>query len=142
MIYFGKITGEIDSDTFLEVTLKNGESVYAAMTIPTGTSLSLPSKDWIDANKDKFLALVSFEGDIYNKAFIVGFYPIKGAKSEEYNTFEKLIEVLYKLIDQLSKAKTNTQIGPQPFLPDTLQVFMQLKQDIDKYKKDILPLSK
>ena len=140
MVQFAKITGKVE-DNLIQVTFKTGESVYASMVV-AGVSLSIPSEDWIKDNKDKFLAIVSFEGESFTTAFILGFYPVKGAKSKDFNTFEKIIEVLYKLVDQLSKAKVNTQIGPQPFLPDTLQVLAQLKQDIDKHKKDILDLSK
>lgn len=138
MIEFGKITGEVENN-LIQVKMRTGESLFAPLTV-IGTDVSLPSEDWIIANKDNFLALVTYEKDMYISPMIIGFYPVKGADSKTYNTFERLFEMFYKLIEQLLKAKVNTQIGPQPFMPDTIQVFNDVKRELDEIKKLILPL--
>ena len=116
--------------------MRTGESLFAPLTV-IGTDVSIPSEDWITANKDNFLALVTYEKDMYISPMIIGFYPVKGASSSEYNTFEKVIVILEKLLEQLSKARINTQIGPQQFMPDTLMVLKQLTQDLAIDKSDI-----
>lgn len=138
MIEFGKITGEVENN-LIQVQMRTGESLYAPMTT-MGIDVSLPSEQWIKDNKDSFLALVAYEKDLYISPMIIGFYPVKGADSKTYNTFERLFEMFYKLIEQLLKAKVNTQIGPQPFMPDTIQVFNDVKKELDEIKKLILPL--
>lgn len=135
MIEFGKITGEVDNN-LIQVKMRTGESLFAPLTV-IGTDVSIPSEDWITANKDNFLALVTYEKDMYISPMIIGFYPVKGASSSEYNTFEKVIVILEKLLEQLSKARINTQIGPQQFMPDTLMVLKQLTQDLALAKSDI-----
>ena len=138
MIEFGKITGEVDNN-LIQVKMRTGESLFAPLTI-IGTDVSIPSEDWITANKDNFLALVTYEKDMYISPMIIGFYPVKGADSSSYNTTERLLAMVSKLIEQLLKAKVNTQIGPQPFMPDTIQVFNDIKKELDEIKKLILPV--
>lgn len=133
MIEFAKITGNVERN-YIEVKMRTGESLYAPIVV-MGTDVTLPSDKWIADNKDNFLALVSFEKDIPESPLIIGFYPVKGADSSAYNTMERLTEVLLKLIEQLLKAKVNTQIGPQPFMVDTIQVFNNLKKDIEDCKE-------
>lgn len=136
MIEFGKITGELDGNLY-ELQLIRGECIFAPLIV-TSVGASVPSEDWVKANKDNFLALVSYESENPNKPFIIGFYPTKSAKSNEYNILERLLDMNLKLVEQLLKAKTNTQIGPQPFMPDTIQVFNEVKDELDEIKKLIL----
>ena len=138
MIEFGKITGEVDNN-LIQVKMRTGESLFAPLTI-IGTDVSIPSKDWIIANKDNFLALVTYEKNMYISPMIIGFYPVKGADSSSYNTSERLLITVIELIEQLLKAKVNTQIGPQPFMPDTIQVFNNINKELDEIKKLILPI--
>lgn len=138
MIEFGKITGEVDGN-LVQVRLRMGESFFAPMAV-VGTDVSVPSEEWISANKDNFLALVSYEKDIYESPIIVGFYPVKGADSSSYNTTERLLAMVTKLVEQLLKAKVNTLLGPQPFMVDTLQVLNEVKTELAEIKKLILPI--
>ena len=135
MIEFAKILGETEGNR-TRVMFRTGESVLAPM-VAMGTDVSVPSAKWISANKDNFLALITFEKNIWESPMIIGFYPVKGASSKEYNTHERLIAVVEKLITQLSKARINTQIGPQKFMPDTLVVLDDLKDTVDLIKEDI-----
>lgn len=135
MIEFGKITGEVDNN-LIQVKMRTGESLFAPLTV-IGTDVSIPSKDWITANKDNFLALVTYEKDMYISPMIIGFYPVKGASSAKYNSFERLMDVVEKLVKQLSEARVNTQLGPQQFLPDTLLVFEELSDIIGDIKRNI-----
>ena len=118
MIEFGKITGEVENN-LIQVKMRTGENLYAAVTT-MGTSVSAPSEKWIQDNKDNFLALVTFEKDLDESPMIIGFYPVRGADSSHYNTHELLIKIMEELLNQLKKARVNTQIGPQNFMPDTL----------------------
>ena len=133
MIEFGKITGEVEGN-FIQVKLRTGECLFAPVTI-VGMDVSLPSEDWITANKDNFLALVTYEKDMYISPMVIGFYPVKGADSSSYNTTERLLAMVTKLIEQLLKAKVNTMLGPQPFMPDSMQVFTEIKQELDEISK-------
>ena len=135
MIEFGKITGDTDNN-LIEVRMRTGECLYAPIAV-VGTDVTIPSAEWITAHKDSFLALVTFEKDIYANPIIIGFYPTKGADSSKYNTTEKLITILEKLLTQLGKTKVNTQIGPQQFMPDTLMVLEQLSDELKTAKQDI-----
>lgn len=136
---FAKITGKMEGHK-IQVTFRTGESLYAPLTI-IGNDVTVPSQEWIDSNKDAFLALVDFEKGMTIAPIILGFYPVKGASSETYNVTERLLAMNYTLIEQLLKAKTNTMIGPQPFMPDTIQVFTDLKKELDEIKKLIQPLN-
>lgn len=138
MIEFGKITGEVDNN-LMQVRMRTGECLFAPVVV-VGTDVSVPSKDWVAANKDNFLALVTYEKDMYISPMIIGFYPVKGADSSSYNTTERLLAMVMKLIEQLLKAKVNTQIGPQPFMSDTIKVLNDIKSELDEVKKLILPL--
>ena len=138
MIEFAKITGEVENQ-YIQVKMRTGESLFAPFML-VGTDVSAPSKEWISANKDKFLALVSFEKDIPESPIVVGFYPVKGADSSSYNTSERLLAVVTKLTEQLLTAKVNTMLGPQPFMPDSIQVFNELKTELAEIKKLILEI--
>lgn len=138
MIEFGKITGEME-DNLLQVKMRTGECIYAPITT-IGTGVSLPSEEWINNNKDCFLALVAYEKNMCISPMIIGFYPVRGADSSSFNTTERLLIVVSELIEQLLKAKVNTQIGPQPFMVDTIQVFNDLKKELTEIKNLILPL--
>ena len=135
MIEFAKITGDTDNN-LVEVRMRTGECLYAPVAV-VGTDVTAPSAEWITAHKDEFLALVAFEKGLLMNPILVGFYPVKGADSSKYNTTEKLIALLEKLLQQLQKARVNTQIGPQQFMPDTLMVLEQLSADLAEAKKDI-----
>ena len=140
MIEFGKITGEVEGN-FIQVKLRTGECLFAPVTI-VGTDVSLPSEVLITANKDNFLSLVTYVKYMYISPMVIGFYPVKGADSSSYNTTERLLAMVTKLIEQLLKAKVNTMLGPQPFMPDSMQVFTEIKQELDEISKLILPLKK
>ena len=135
MIEFAKILGETEGN-MTRVQFRTGETLLVPMAI-MGNNVSIPSKKWISDNKSNFLALIDFEKNIGESPILIGFYPVKGASSKKYNTHERLITVVEKLIEQLSKAKVNTQIGPQQFMPDTLMILDNLKQTISLLKEDI-----
>lgn len=138
MIEFGKITGEVEGN-LMQVKMRTGEHLFAPLTV-IGTDASIPSEQWVKDNKDNFLALVTYEKDMYISPMIIGFYPVKGADSSSYNTTERLLAMVTKLIEQLLKAKVNTQIGPQPFMSDTIQVLNDIKEELDEIAKLILPV--
>lgn len=138
MIEFGKITGEVENN-LLQVQMRTGEHLFAPVVV-MGTNVSVPSEDWVTANKDNFLALVTYEKDMPISPMIIGFYPVSGADSATYNTTERLLAMITKLIEQLLKAKVNTQIGPQPFMPDTIKVFNDIKKELEEITKLILPI--
>lgn len=137
MIEFGKIL-DLDKN-YLRVQLRTGERIYAPI-VTMGANVSLPSEKWVQSNKDNFLALVAYEKGIWENPMIIGFYPVKGGESKSYNTHERLLAMVVKLIEQLLKAKVNTQIGPQPFMQDTIKVFNEIKSELDEIDKLILPL--
>ena len=138
MIEFGKITGEVDNN-LVQVMLRTGENLFAPMAV-VGTDVSIPSEEWIKSNKNNFLALVTYEKDMYISPMIIGFYPVKGADSSSYNTTERILAAVTKLTEQLLKAKVNTQIGPQPFMTDTIKVLTEVKTELNDISKLILPL--
>lgn len=140
MIEFAKITGEMEG-TNLQVRMRTGEHLYAPIVV-SGIGATLPTKEWISANKDSFLALVTYEGDTFYDPMVIGFFPVKGADSSSYNTTDRVYRMFLKLIEQLLKAKVNTQIGPQPFMPDTIQVFNEIKKELDDVGKLMLDLKK
>ena len=123
----------------LQVSMRTGESLFAPI-VPTGVGVAIPSKKWISDNKDKFLALVTFEKNLLDNPMIIGFYPVKGADSKAYDITERLIEALLELLDGLSSAKTNTSIGPQPFMPETITKLKEITTEIKKIKELVLPL--
>ena len=139
MIEFGKITGEV-KDSYIQVRLRTGECLFAPIAV-VGTSVTVPSDKWVTNNKDNFLALVSYEKDMYISPIIIGFYPVKGASSSEYNTVERIIAEFEKLVSQLLKAKVNTQIGPQPFMQDTIKVLSEVKDELKNISDDVLKLN-
>lgn len=139
MIDYAKITGEIDGSFRFQVKMPTGETLFAPMLV-MGNNIQVPSKDWIDANKDSFLAVVTYQGSSYYDPIIMGFLPVKGAKSEDFNTMERLLKVTTELVEQLQSAKVNTQIGPQPFMADTQQKLSEFKQELDDIAKLIEPL--
>lgn len=139
MIEFGQITGKVEKN-LIQVKMRTGESLYAPVAV-VGTTVSVPSETWITANKNNFLALISYEKDLLISPIIVGFYPVKGATSEKYNSFERLMAVVEKLVSQLSEAKVLTQLGPQQFLPDTLMVFKELSSELTNIKNEINQIS-
>lgn len=138
MIEFGKITGEMDGH-MIQVKMRTGECLYAPLTV-IGNDVSLPSEEWISANKDSFLALVTYEKDMAISPMIIGFYPVKGSDSSSYNVVERLLAMNVKLIDQLLKAKVNTMLGPQPFMVDTIKVFTEIQKELEEIGKLILPV--
>lgn len=138
MIEFAKILGEIEGNN-LRVRMRTGETLYAPMVV-VGTDMALPSRKWINSNKDNFLALVTYEKDLLMSPMIVGFYPVKGADSSSYNTSERLLAVIIKLLDQLTKAKVNTFIGPQPFMPDTIKELISINQELSEIQELITSL--
>lgn len=138
MIEFAKITGEVENNHIM-VQIRTQETFLAPIAV-MGTDVSVPSEDWIKNNKDKFLALVAYEKDIPENPFIIGFYPVRGADSSEYNTTERLLAMVLKLVEQLINAKVNTFLGPQPFMQDTIQVLNDIKDELNNISDLILPL--
>lgn len=136
MIDFAKITGEVDGNR-IEVQMPTGEHLYAPLLL-TGTATTLPTADWISTHKDNFLAVITYEGSRCYDSMVVGFYPVKGADSTSYNTTDRMFKMLVKLVEQLLKAKTNTQLGPQPFMSDTIQVLNDIKKELDDISKLML----
>lgn len=118
----------------LEVMMPTGECLFAPLLV-VGTSVTVPTQEWINKHKDDFLAVVTYEGTECYDSMILGFYPVKGANSDSYNTTDQMFRILVKLIDQLLKAKTNTQIGPQPFMQDTIKVLNDLKKELEETSK-------
>lgn len=139
MIEFAKILGELDNN-MLQVMMRTGESLFAPFAV-MGTAVSIPSEKWVKDNKDKFLALVTYEKNIFKSPIIIGFYPVEGANSSTYNTHERLIAVIEKLLKDLSKARVNTQIGPQKFMPDTQLELEKLSSEVTDIKNNIKSLS-
>lgn len=137
MIEYTKIISSEDEEKYIKVKARTGEEFVAQMCI-TGISALLPSKVWIDKNKDNFLAIVSYEKNLLENPLIIGFLPLEKSKATEYNFLYLCTEVLLKLIEQLGKAKVNTQLGPQPFMPDTVLVLDDLKDKLEEYKKEVL----
>ena len=135
MIEFGKITGDVDGH-YIEVQMRTGEHLYAPLVI-MGNSVSIPSESWIKANKDNFLALVAFEKNILENPMVIGFYPVKGATSKTYDVTEKLLSVVTELVSELQKARINTQLGPQKFLPDTQIELSNMKDTLDAISETI-----
>ena len=135
MIEFGKITGDMDGH-YIEVQMRTGEHLYAPLVV-MGNSVSVPSESWVKANKDNFLALVAFEKDILENPMVIGFYPVKGATSKTYDVTEKLLSVVTELVSELQKARINTQLGPQKFLPDTQIELSNMKDTLDAISETI-----
>lgn len=138
MIEFAKITGEVDNN-HVQVRMLDGECLYAPIVV-VGTNVTIPSEEWIKANKDNFLALITYERDMITSPMVVGFYPVKGADSSAFNATERLLSSCLQLVEQLLKAKVNTLIGPQPFMPDSIQVFTDIKTELEEIQKLILPI--
>lgn len=130
MIEFGKITGLVKG-TKLQVQLRDKTHLYAPITV-MGTNVTLPSQEWLLANKDSFLALVAYEDDELTHPMIIGFYPVRGADSSRYNVTEMLISVVDDLVQTIIEAKTSTSIGPMPFMPDTQAKLAQAKANLSK----------
>ena len=138
MVEFGKMTGKVDG-TRVQVRLRQGEHLYAPLST-VGSGVALPSDKWIRDNKDNFLALVAFEKDLLENPTIIGFYPVKGAKSEEYSVTERLLKATTDLVEKLMSGKITTQLGPQGFMPDTMQALQQIKQELLDIKELIKPV--
>lgn len=136
MIDFAKITGEVEGNR-IEVQMPTGEHLFSPIML-NGTAVTFPSEEWIKNNKDNFLAVISYEGSRCYDSMVLGFYPVKGADSTSYNTTDRMFKMLVKLVDQLLKAKTNTQLGPQPFMTDTIQVLNEIKTELDEVGKLML----
>lgn len=140
MIEFYKLTGKSDGDR-LQVKSRTGEEMYAPM-INVGTSTSVPSASWLLTNKDNFIALVSFERESFSRPIILGFYPVKGARTSDFDIVFKLMTAFEDLLDSLAQAKTNTLLGPQPFFADTLLKINQTKVEVEKMKTERLEINK
>ena len=140
MIEFAKITGEMEG-TNLQVRMRTGECLFAPMVV-LGVGATLPTQEWIDQYKDEFLAMVSYEGETFYDPMVIGFFPVKGADSPRHNTTYRTFRMLVKLVEQLLKAKVNTQLGPQPFMPDTIKVLDEVKKELEDIEKLMLNIKK
>jgi hypothetical protein len=65
----------------------------------------------------------------------------KAKEKEPMLLGNKTYEKLDKLLDTLLAAKVNTSLGPQPFLPTTLQELQDLKANLNEIKSTTLNLS-
>ena len=140
MIEFYKLTGKSGGDR-IQVKARTGEEMYAPM-INVGTSTSVPTQKWLMENKDNFIALVSYERDSFSRPLIIGFYPVKGAKSSDFDLMLKVMNLFDNLLDQLLQAKTNTMMGPQMFFPDTIQKIQETKLKLEELKQERLEINK
>ena len=136
MIEFAKITGKTEKPNLIEVKMRTGECLYAPL-ITVGINVSIPSDTWISANKDNFLALVTFVDDLGQNPAVIGFYPVKGADSTSYNLTERMIEKFKELLDKLGQAKVLTQLGPRQFMPDTLLDLQKMSMEIDTMMQEV-----
>lgn len=140
MIEFYKLTGKSLGDR-LGIKSRTGEEMYAPM-VGVGTATSVPSATWLATNKDNFIALVALESDDYSRPLVIGFYPVKGAKSSEFDAMFKLMNMFDELLDNLLQAKTNTMIGPQMFFPDTISKINEIKVKVQELKNERLEINK
>ena len=136
MIEFAKITGKTEKPNLIEVKMRTGECLYAPITT-VGANVCIPSDTWITKNKDSFLALVTFVGNVNQNPAVIGFYPVKGADSTEYNVTERMVEMFKTLLEKLGQAKVLTQLGPQQFMPDTLLDFQKMSTEIDTMMQEV-----
>lgn len=134
MIEFGKITGEVE-DGLVQVQLRTGECLFAKLTI-VGNDTTIPSDDWVKTNKNMFLALVTYEKNIWNSPMIIGFYPTNNY-SVESNVLYKTLGLLSELIGILKEAKTLTLMGPQTFTPDVITKLASLDSKYNNILKEI-----
>ena len=138
MIEFANITGQVDGHKIC-VKMRTGESFYAPIVV--AVNAPIPSEEWIQNNKDSFLALVSFEKGLGQNPMVIGFYPVKGADSTKYGIVERLLTANINLLDKLINGKVNTNIGPQPFMPNTLKALNDIKKELEEIEKLILPIN-
>lgn len=125
---YAKITGKV-SGKLIQVKMSTGESLFAPIAI-SGINVTLPSDTWIRENKDNFLAIVAYDNDEYDEPVIIGFLPVKGADSMKFNVTERLLQATLDIVEKLLNGKVNTQIGPQPFMPTTIQGLNQIKSEL------------
>lgn len=133
MIEYAKLTGKSDAP-YYEVQVRTGERIYARFA-NAGFGISLPSAKWYQDNKDRFLALLSYEGDNVDEPILLGFSPLDNAATSDSNVYERLLKVVTNLVERLLNAKVNTQIGPQPFLVDTIQDLNDMKTELNNIKQ-------
>jgi hypothetical protein len=132
---FFKIIGSEPKNT-VRVKSRTGFEFVLPIVI-SNPAAPLPSEKWITDNKDKFLAVILTEETISPTPVLIGFYPVAGASSTEFNIFEQLLKACTELTQALQEAKVATSIGPQPFMPDTLTKLGDLKTNLDKIKESI-----
>lgn len=140
MIEFAKLTNELKGD-YLKVKMRTGEEIFAPL-INVGTSTSLPTTKWLNDNKDSFLALITYERESFSHPLIIGFFPVKGAKTQDFDIIFKLLTLVEDLLKELRQAKTNTMLGPQPFFPDTNLNIQKIELELDELKKERLEINK
>ena len=136
---FVKIIGDIDGSS-LRVRLPTGEEMFAPMV--TSLGLPLPSQKWIDNNKDSFLAILQYQENLNPEPIVVGFYPVKGAESDKFSIFERLLKVNLEVIELLAVARIATQLGPQPFMADSQEKIVNIKKEIQELIENVLPIKK
>ncbi len=82
MIEFAQLTDDLDGD-YLKVKMRTGEEIFAPL-LNIGTSTSLPTKKWLSAKKHLLLPLLRMKEIISPHPIIIGFYPVKGAKTSDF----------------------------------------------------------
>ena len=131
---FVKITGEVSGNS-IRVKLPTGETLLAPVVTSLGNPM--PSAKWISDNKDNFLAIMGYREGLNPYPIILGFYPVRGADSESFSTFGKLLAVNVALLDLLMSAKVMTQLGPQPFMGDSQKSLNDIKSKLQELEKEL-----
>jgi hypothetical protein len=131
---FVKITGEVEGNR-IRVKLPTGEELLAPVL--TSLGVPVPSEKWITDNKDKFLAIMGYKDGLNPYPIILGFYPVRGANSESFSIFERLLQINLDLLGLLASAKVTTQLGPQPFMADTQKNIEDIKTKLQELVDNI-----
>ena len=135
MIELAKLTGEME-DGSIRVQMRTGEHLYALLV--THGTMGLPSETWIEENKDNFLAVIDYVNDDDSDPLCMGFLPVQSAQSDSFGIINRLLKQMITLVDKLSAGKVNTQIGPQPFMPNTQQALSSIKNELENIEKLLL----
>lgn len=139
MVEFCIITGEVDNNR-IRVQTRTGARFWATMAV-VGNNVSLPSEKWITSNRKNFLALVAFEKDsLDGEPMVMGFYPVRGASSKDYDNFELLLTQFKALVSCLQKATVMTRLGPQRLMSTAQTQLTQISSSLDDIDNNLLKL--
>ena len=129
-----KITGEMEG-SYIRVRLSTGEELIAPIITNVGTPI--PSQKWVTDNKDNFLAVLDYKDTLNPSPIITGFFPVKGADSEKFSIFERLLQLNKELLGLLKDGKVMTQLGPQPLMVDTQAKLVELEEELKEMGSNI-----